>query len=326
MGSRPSHFTLTSPGPLRLYSTAELLSMPAPRWLIDGIIPEGGLIGLYGQSGTKKTFIAMDVALCVATGHTWKGHDVQSGYVVYISAEGNAGIGKRALAWLVEHEITEDVPRIAWLLEGVPVNADSDQMVKLMTRIADEIHTKPTLIVIDTLARCFDGDENAQEDMGRFVAGADWLRAEFQCAVLVVHHTRLGGDRERGNTVFRAATDTMIAVEVEDHAIKVSCNKQKDAEEFKEFELELKPVSGTDSCVVIENSKVVNHQDKINELIEALRRIEPAKWDDWMKATGLDNSQFMRYYAGIRRRGLVAKGEGGLWRVRGLSELGIQNP
>ena len=34
---KPSAFALTKPGKLRLYSTAELLKMPPPEWLIHGI-------------------------------------------------------------------------------------------------------------------------------------------------------------------------------------------------------------------------------------------------------------------------------------------------
>ena len=315
MGSRPSHFQFTSPGPLRLYSTAELLAMPPPRWLVDNIMPAGGLVGLYGQPGSKKSFIAIDLALCVATGVPWHGHEVEQNFVVYISAEGNAGIGKRVLAWLVNHEILETKPRIGWLIESIPVNADSEQMTTLIDRIADEVQTKPGLIVIDTVARCFDGNENEQEDMGRFVAGIDWLRFEFQCTVLAVHHTNVAGIRERGNTAFRGAADTMLSVEGPDDLVTIICNKQKDAEEFEPIELEIQQIPGTDSCVLKPSSAVVNKQEALAHMMETLKSIQPATWDNWLAAVGLSKSQFMKHYANIKKQGLARKGEGGLWRV-----------
>ena len=324
MGSRPSHFTLTSPGPLRLYSTSELLAMPPPHWLVDNIMPAGGLVGLYGQPGSKKSFIAIDLALCVATGIPWQGHEVEQNFVVYISAEGNAGIGKRVLAWLVNHEILENRPHIGWLIESIPVNADSEQMTQLIDRIADEVQTKPGLIVIDTVARCFDGNENEQEDMGRFVAGIDWLRFEFQCTVLAVHHTNVAGIRERGNTAFRGAADTMLSVEGPDDLVTITCNKQKDAEEFEPIELEIQQIPGTDSCVLKPNSAVVSKQEQATLVLETLRSIQPAKWDDWLESTGLNRSQFAKVYAGIKKQRLATRGQGGLWTVNSAAENPIR--
>jgi hypothetical protein len=107
--------------------------------------------------------------------------------------------------------------------------------------------------VIDTLARCFEGDENQQEDMGRFVAGVDRLRRELTCTVLIVHHTRLDGDRERGNTAFRGAADAMISVKRKkgpQGTITVSNDKQKDAEEFAPLQFALEIVPEYQSCVI----------------------------------------------------------------------------
>lgn len=250
MGSRPSSFYLTAPGPLRLYSTQELLRLPPPSWLIDTILPAGGLIGLYGPPGHGKSFIALDWILSIAAGRTWLGHTVHQGLGLYVSAEGGTGIGKRVAAWLEYQDLQPvDVP-VAWLTEALPLLPDSDDMALLLKRIHDEIEIPPTLIVIDTLARCFEGDENTQEDMGRFIQAADQLRHEFGATVVVVHHTRLDGERERGNTAFRGATDAMISVSKKGQLITVKCNKQRDAEEFASIDLQLIPIVDVDSCVV----------------------------------------------------------------------------
>ena len=42
--------------------------LPPPKWLVDGILPEGAMATLVGFSGTGKSFIALDIALSVATG------------------------------------------------------------------------------------------------------------------------------------------------------------------------------------------------------------------------------------------------------------------
>jgi KaiC/GvpD/RAD55 family RecA-like ATPase len=318
MGSRPSAFSLTKPGPLRLYSTSELLNLPAPTWLIDGIMPAGGLVGLYGPPGVGKSFVAIDLAMTVSTGLQWLGtYDVERGPVVYVSAEGGAGIGKRVLAWL--HSKSEDPKRanVAWLIESIPINADNEQMAVLLNRIVDEAQVQPALVVVDTLARCFDGNENEQEDMGRFVAGVDILRSELKTTVLVVHHTRLGGDRERGNTAFRGAADTMMKIEADEGSpyFVLQCNKQKDDEEFKEIPLERVKIEGTDSCIVQISSIVSNREGTQKQMLGKLRILGAATWDEWKKASELSDSQFQVGFERLRQERKVGKGVDKLWRV-----------
>ena len=301
--------------------------MPPPEWLIDGVFPAGGLIGLYGEPAAGKSFTTIDIAMSVATGRAWNGHDVKQGFVLYVSAEGGAGIGKRALAWLAHHEVDPREADIGWIVESIPVHVDSDEMQLLLDRVEVEIQREPSLIVVDTLARCFDGDENTQEDMGRFIAGVDKLRHHFRSAVLVVHHTRLGGDRERGNTAFRAAADTMVYVEKTDRFIEASCNKQKDSEDFDPISLELLPIEGTESCVVIPSNAVNRKAELLETMLEVLRVNGRMKWDAWMSAAGMNRSQFTTLYTTVLKPNqTVVRDDDGYWSLKGESGGGLKGP
>jgi hypothetical protein len=274
------------------------------------------MVGLYGPSGIGKTFIAVDLAMCVATGTPWGGREVDPGFVVYISAEGGAGIAKRFYAWLVEHELDPKRADIAFLLDSIEVTSDSSALLVLVERIVNEVRRHPTLVIIDTLARCFDGNENEQEDMSRFVAGVDLLRKEFDATVLIVHHTRLDGNRERGNTAFRAAADMMMSVEGEGDRMTLKCNKMKDDREFEDIELELRPIEGTDSCVVVPNTQVANAAQDVDDMVALLMQVQPVSWDAWLASSGLTKSQFMKRYAKVKTTGRVIKDKvSGLWRV-----------
>ncbi len=242
--ARTSGFSLVSAGPVRLYSTDELLRMPEPHWLINGILPAEGLIGVYGPPGSGKSFIALDIALSVASGVPWQGKATTPGLVVYISAEGTAGLGQRVQAWLLSKGLEPSDVDIAWLTESIPIYADNEYLEALFDRF-DELQRVPALVIIDTLARCFLGDENQQEDMGKFVAGADRFRHECGASVIVIHHTNSSEGRERGSTAFRGASDTMVSVTPGHGGINasttsrqtrgtfsVSCSKQKESEAF----------------------------------------------------------------------------------------------
>lgn len=273
-GARPSSFTLTTPGKFRLYNTSELIAMPPPEFLIEPVIPEGGLIGLYGQPGTGKSFVAIDMAMAVATGTPWHGHPTRQGFVIYTSAEGGKGIAKRVGAWLHDRRIPASQANIAWLIEAMSTTPDNDDIDTLFERI-DEIEEEPKLVIIDTLARCFEGDENKQADMGAFVKGIDKIRHEFGATVIIVHHTRLDGDRERGNTAFRGAADAMISLKRPQHggAILLNNDKQKDAEEFSQLALSMKVVNPIPddpryaSCVMVTGAE---RSDRAPVLIQAL--------------------------------------------------------
>jgi hypothetical protein len=80
---------------IRLLSFAEIMAMPDPMFLIEGLIEERGLAVLYSLPKLGKTFIVLDWCLCVATGRPWLGRPVIKGPVVYVCAEGVGGLPKR---------------------------------------------------------------------------------------------------------------------------------------------------------------------------------------------------------------------------------------
>src|SRR5207244_2735924 len=71
-------FELVEPGLVHLP-----LWRPAPRWLVDNYLVAETISVLFGPSGGGKTFVALDLALAIATGHPWLGEPVDGGYVVY---------------------------------------------------------------------------------------------------------------------------------------------------------------------------------------------------------------------------------------------------
>jgi len=67
-------------------------------------------------------------------------------------------------------------------------------------------------IVLDTLNRSIRGSENSDEDMTAYVNAAEALVAAFGCAVIVVHHCGLQGDRPRGHTSLTGAVEAQLKV------------------------------------------------------------------------------------------------------------------
>jgi hypothetical protein len=99
------------------------------------------------------------------------------------------------------------------------------------------------LIVIDTAARVMPGGAEDTEDMGKFVAACDRIRATTEAAVLVVHHE--GKDKNRGgrgSTVLPAAVDSEIAIDFDERTkiSSVELVKSRDGETGPLFDFTLR--------------------------------------------------------------------------------------
>ncbi|MHC1790304.1 helicase RepA family protein [Solidesulfovibrio sp.] len=240
----------SQPGSVRrfaLVSASDLCANPMrPRWLVRGVLEMGTLASIYGPSAGMKSFVALDMGLCVASGRDWHGRPILSaGPVIYVCGEGFAGIGKRLRAWLIHYGL--EAASVPFYVSNSPVAfLDPDSVAEAVAAVqtlAKDIGA-PRLVIIDTLARNFGpGDENSTGDMSRFVAALDGIRVQFDCTVIVVHHTGLAAaDRARGASAFRAALDWEYRLEPKGDIRLLSCTKAKDYEPPADMAFEPEPV------------------------------------------------------------------------------------
>jgi hypothetical protein len=76
-----------------------------PEYLIDGLIESSSLVQMFGDPGAGKSFLALDVAACVATGKAFHGLEVKQGPVIYVAGEGYNGIRRRLTGWEINQLI-----------------------------------------------------------------------------------------------------------------------------------------------------------------------------------------------------------------------------
>lgn len=204
-------------------------------YILKHFLPAQSLCSIYGPSGSYKSFLAVSWACHIAAGKAWAGKKVMPGAVLYVVGEGGVGVPRRIRAWEQVHgKQAENL----WLVNRpvFPVRESEVTEVLLAARqIEAECGVPVRMVVIDTLARCFGGnDENDARDMGAFIEGCDVIKQKTGATVLVVHHS--GKDEAkgaRGSSSFRAALDTEFNVkrEGDGKALILTCTKMKDAEE-----------------------------------------------------------------------------------------------
>lgn len=226
-----------------LLSLDELTDMPVPEWLVQDIMLQKGFTLLYAAPESYKSFLALDWAMCIASGIPWLGRPTSYGPVVYSIGEGVAGMGARALTW-THHRNPEEVPNILFHKRIVQMlnNDDVDTFIAMVNR--DLKGEKPQLVVIDTLSRSLaGGDENSSTAMGTFVHNVSKIQRELDTSVLAVHHTRKDDNKERGHTALDGAVDTKIFLDKQaGNMVRVSCTKQKDFIQFADITLKLMAV------------------------------------------------------------------------------------
>lgn len=77
---------------------AALKNAAETKWLIDGVIPAGSINWLVAPPQSLKTFVALDMATCIANGRPWHGRETDGAVVLYLAAEGGNDIHVRRAA------------------------------------------------------------------------------------------------------------------------------------------------------------------------------------------------------------------------------------
>src|SRR5205807_3833147 len=79
----------------RKITIQELIERPEPDYLIDDYLYEHEISLLVAFQKIGKTFVAIDMAIAIATGTPFMGHDTTQGIVLIVAAEGVNNFRKR---------------------------------------------------------------------------------------------------------------------------------------------------------------------------------------------------------------------------------------
>lgn len=232
-----------------------------PGWIMKGIIPRAELVVLFGESGSGKSFLALDMLAAIARGINWRGHRTNQGRVVYIAAEGGGGFRNRLEAYQSHHNCNLDDVDFG-IIHAAPNFLQKTDAIDVSKSIL--VGGKADVVVIDTFAQVTPGaNENAAEDIGKALAHCKGIhRATGACVILVHHAGKDASKGARGWSGLKAAADAEIEVIRTAGGRMVRVSKQKDGDDNGEWGFELKQVpigmdedgDVIDSCVVVEAS------------------------------------------------------------------------
>jgi phage/plasmid primase-like uncharacterized protein len=269
----------------------DFCSQPSPiSWLVKRWIQSQALVMVHGPSGGGKTFVVLDWCLRMASGtEDWAGHKVRNGNVVYLAGEGHHGLRGRVAAWKHHHKAGKlDM----WLSkDGCDLNTPTGYL-KVVEQVR-MLKDRPSVIVVDTLHRFLAGDENSAQDAKTMLDACNALMMEFNCSVILVHHTGVSDEaqhRARGSSAWRGALDIEISIVPgkDDQPMQIVQRKSKDAELAETVFVELHTVEipgwrdeddqQVTSAVVVEASAPAQASKKDSKIDTHRKTFENAWW------------------------------------------------
>lgn len=223
----------------------EFCSKPEPiRWLVKHWIQDNALVMVHGPSGGGKTFCVLSWCLAIAGGmEDWFGKKVRAAPVVYLAGEGHHGLKARIAAWKREH----GVKGVDMWVSKAGCDLNTPAGYAKAAQAIRGLPEPPGVVVVDTLHRFLLGDENSAQDAKTMLDACAALMLEFNCTVILVHHTGVSEEaqhRARGSSAWRGALDIEISIVPgkDDRPIEIVQRKSKDAELAPPMWVALRPV------------------------------------------------------------------------------------
>jgi len=172
------------------------MDFPEPEYLVEGLIPKVGLGVIAGNPKAGKSFFALQLACCVATGKPFLGREVQQGSVLYLALEDHrARVSWRTKATreLLEVEKIGDLKVHCqddeWL--GTFKNGGLDAIKKW---IAEK--DNPKLVIIDTyqvFSGIQPGGSDAYQKDVEFIAPIQMMVLKSGVVIIFIHHLNKAG-------------------------------------------------------------------------------------------------------------------------------------
>lgn len=293
------------------FLTADQLDeLEPPEPLITDVLSRHTYGVLRGRDASFKSFVALDWALCLASGTPWQGKAVDRVKVLYVAAEGAHGIAQRVRAWEAAHDIKLDPDWFVIRKSAVNVFRAGEDYAHLLDHVERGGYG---LVVVDTLRRVSGGANGNDTDMGVVVDNLDRIkRATNDGTVLVVAHTDKGDNDTRGFSGIEDDADIVWSAKREANTDEVTivCEKFKDGPDGHRFDLRAR--THGDSLVMVEatarnGADVFTESNETDQRVMATMRelfsVDGATVHDLVTVTGLSQASVYRSRARLQGRG-----------------------
>jgi hypothetical protein len=246
--------TTTPTGPFGavLHDFQSIVNQPLqpPDWVIESLIVQGERTVIYGEYGSLKSWILLDMAMHIAAGQDWLGHFKipKPRKVLYIDEEMAKSTLDRRVQRLALGSSLNTLPLEFKVFSNIGVSFDSNAAQKLLAELAFH-RFDPDVIIIETLRGVLVGSENEARDVNAF-----WKYVKPLCragkAIIIAHHMKkphvqfkqAARNLFSGHTSIISNTDAAFSitrVPGKQGHVSIRGEKSRDTTEVGDFEVRL---------------------------------------------------------------------------------------
>lgn len=256
--------------------------------LIDGLFRKGRKGILTADAKAGKSFFAIELAICVASGRPFLGRNCVRSKVCYFNYEidemefmQRVRDVARALK-IPEAEFKDNFKVVHMRGLSLPLKQMKGSLIALILR--EQLYTREpySLVILDPIYKITAGDENSAKDVGQFCNDLDRIAKETGCAIFYTHHHAKGEqggkkamDRGSGSGVFSRDPDLMIdltALEIDGQTKAALLNSY-----MCDFWTAKLDETGKDWRARITISSDLKSSGALASLYQSLAAIDPAK-------------------------------------------------
>jgi len=178
---------------------------PAHDWIVDGCFLRGTVAMLSGDGGLGKSLLMQQLCTAAALGKDWLGLETKPCNTFAFFCEDDPDELHRRQFWINKHygcqpaDLGDRVSYAARVgMENILVEfdrrTDEPKFTALLTQLRDTvINLKAEIIILDTLADVFAGNEIIRNQVRRFVTALRKLAMEARGVVVLTAHPSLTG-------------------------------------------------------------------------------------------------------------------------------------
>jgi hypothetical protein len=301
----PPRATSAPSATFALAALGDLLAEPeeATRWVVDGLLPAGGISVVAAKPKVGKSTLARCLALAVARGEPVLGRATTQGTVIYLALEEKrAEIARhfRALGACERDPI------------HVHVGSAPKEALEALYRAVEAL--APTLVIIDPLFRLARlRDANDYAEVTRALEPLIGLARVSGSHLMLVHHSgkgeRAGGDAILGSTALFGSVDTAILMRRAPDGTRTVESVQRYGEDMPPSVVTLDARGAVTLAGTVAERRETEAADAI---LAALRAApEPMSEEEIREATGMQATLLARVLRSLVADGAVARSGSG---------------
>ena len=182
-------------------------SGPQTQWLVEELWTDQAVGILGGEPKCCKSFLALDVAVSVASGAAClRQFPVRrSGPVLLFPAEDSLAVVRQRLEGIAAAAQVPFGSLPVQVITAPSLRLDTEPDRQRLSRTVQE--QRPRLLILDPLIRLHRVDENDATQIATLLSFLRQLQRQFQLAVMLVHHARKDSHSSRPGQALRGSSE-----------------------------------------------------------------------------------------------------------------------